>query len=133
MQKFGVAHETAMMVRTGKILDDSGMEGTSSFVTGSAEISRGLMKSTGLMPWTDWSKLLAASYTQNDIAQKMLGFSKLSARSKRQLADMGIDEKTAIAFQDEIAKNTGGITRLKKNTTGYDATGYYSENLNVTS
>ena len=124
MQAFGVAHETAMMVRTGKILDDSGMEGTSLAVTGSAEISRGLMRSTGLMPWTDWGKLLAASYTQNDIAQKMLGYGKLSTRSKRQLADLGIDEKTALSFQDEIAKNTGGIERLKKNTTGYDATGY---------
>ena len=69
-------------------------------------------------------KLLAASYTQNDIAQKMLGFSKLSARSKKQLADLGISGKWATKFQKEIKNQNGGIVPLKKNTTGYDGIGY---------
>jgi hypothetical protein len=124
MQAFGVAHETAMMVRTGKIMDDSGMEGTHAAVATTAELSRGLMKATGLMPWTDWGKLLAASYTQNDIAQKMLGYSKLSPRSRKQLADLGIGKRTAEAFQKEVGLNHEGIVRLKKDTTGYEATGY---------
>lgn len=130
-ERIGIAHETAMHVRTGKILDDSGfLEGSSKMVNWSGATSRGLMRISGLAHWTDWMKELAAAYTQNDIVQKMRGFAKLSPKSRAALAQLGIDENMAKRLQREVASSKGreqaaqSVIPLGKDTTGYEGIGY---------
>jgi hypothetical protein len=130
-ERIGIAHETAMHVRTGKIMDDSGMmEGSHKAVQWSSAMSRGLMRASHLAHWTDWMKETAAAYTQNDIIQKMRGYSRLSPKSKAQLAQLGIDEDMAKRLQAEIAASkarTGdaqSVIPLGRDDLGYEGIGY---------
>lgn len=131
MADFGIAHEVASYVRTGKIIDDAGVIDTASrAVEWSGILSKGLMRATGLAHWTDWNKLVAAAYTQNDLLQKMRGFAKLSGKNKQALAQLGIDEKWVKRLDAELALSKGknsldqSIVELGKNVHGYDGIGY---------
>lgn len=132
MQRVGIAHEVATQLRTAKIIDGSdilGSHGTGVVMDGlvhaSSAASKALIKSTLLTQWTDLGKLMAASYIQNDLIQKAMGYAKLSIKSKSTLARMGIDEDMATAIRKEVQESLGraeadtGINRVDMNDMGY--------------
>ena len=132
MQKIGIAHEVATQLRTAKIIDGSdilGSHGTGVIMDGavraSSVASKALIKATLLTQWTDFGKLMSASYVQNDLIQKAMGYAKLSARSKQTLARMGFDEDMATAIRKEVQDGLAmgeadrGINRVNMSDMGY--------------
>jgi len=112
--KWGIAHETATMLRTSRLMDNTGhLEGTSLMARGTEKMAQGLMKATFLGQWTDQMKILAAAYTQNDMIQKMANFSRLSAKNKAVMAERGVDEQFAADVMKEFNKHG---TRINKAT-----------------
>jgi hypothetical protein len=84
-----------------------------------------LIKATTLPQWTDFGKLMSASYVQNDLVQKAMGYAKLSAGTKQQLARMGFDEDMANAIRREVQEGLSkgeaerGINRVGMEDMGY--------------
>lgn len=128
LQRIGVAHEVATMIRNARLMDSAGNLETESLVVGATgKVAQSLMRSTLLNRWTDFGKLMAASYTQNDLIQKAMGFARLSAKSKARLARIGVDEELANVIQREVRRGLSlpeeerSIARIGMKDAGYDA------------
>ena len=105
-KKWGVAHETATMLRTSRLMDNTGhMESSSIMVRTTEKMAQGLMKATFLGQWTDQMKIMSAAYTQNDMIQKMANWSRLSTKNKAVMAERGVDEQFATDVMQEFRKH----------------------------
>ncbi len=56
----------------------------------------------GVRLWTDWARMVAATATQNRILSVAANYAKASARDKRYLAHLGIDEGMAGAIAERF-------------------------------